>query len=59
VLKELFMDEARLGKMLVPYSKIVVIRPLLVSIDESIQNWDTNLEIFYRNMDEVMQREES
>ena len=53
------MDQARLGKMLVPYSKIVVIRPLLVSIDERIQNWDTNLENFYRNMDEVMQREES
>ena len=53
------MDEARLGKMLVPYSKIVVIRPLLVSIYESIQNWDTNLEIFYRNIDLVMQREES
>jgi hypothetical protein len=59
VLKELFMDEARLGKMLVPYSKIYEISQLLVSIDESIQNWDTNLENFYRNIDEVMQREES
>ena len=53
------MDEARLGKMLVPYSKIYEISQLLVSIDESIQNWDTNLENFYRNIDEVMQREES